>query len=94
MANTIYQGDVGLEILVDCGRDISETQRAALSVRTPSGAVHDWPATVTDGSFLRYVTQPGDLAVPGPYRLQATLSTGDWTGRGKTATFFVTPNFS
>jgi hypothetical protein len=94
MANTIYQGDVGLEILVDCGRDISRADAAALSVRTPSGAVHTWPATVTDGNALRYVTRPGDLAAPGLYRLQATLSTGDWTGRGKTATFFVTPNFS
>lgn len=94
MANTIYQGDAGLEILVDCGRDISAAADAALLVRTPSGTVKTWAAQVTDTHFLRYVTQPGDLADAGLYRLQATLSTGDWTGRGKTATFFVTPNFS
>lgn len=94
MANTLYQGDVGLEILVDCGCDITGATNAALVVRTPSGAVRLWPAEVADARCLRYRTRPGDLAESGTYRLQASLSTGDWTGLGKTAGFRVTPKFS
>lgn len=94
MANTIYQGDTGLEILVDCGRDISGASQTALSVRLPSGRVRSWSTSVTDERYLRYVTQAGDLAEPGLYRLQASLVLGNWTGRGKTACFHVTPNFS
>lgn len=94
MADTIYQGDVGLEILVDCGRDITGATDAALLVRTPSGAVRLWAAEVADTSSLRYRTRAGDLAEPGTYRLQASLSTGDWTGLGRTSSFRVTPKFS
>ncbi|MHC1791451.1 hypothetical protein [Solidesulfovibrio sp.] len=98
MAESIYQGDVGLEILVDCGRDIAGAGAPALVVRTPSGTVRRWPATVAvvgqSASHLRYVTGPGDLAEAGPYKVQAALTLGDWSGTGKTAVLVVRPKFS
>jgi len=98
MADTIYQGDVGLEVLLDCGRDISGAGSPAMSVKIPSGAVRTWPATIKtlDGAtrYLRYVTRAGDLDEVGLYRIQASLSVGDWTGRGKTARFTVLARFS
>ena len=98
MRETIYQGDVGLEILVDCGEDIAGAAAPALSVRTPSGAVRRWPATVEvagqTASLLRYVTGPGDLAEAGTYRVQASLGLGDWSGSGRTTQFVVRPQFS
>ncbi|MFP5258234.1 MAG: hypothetical protein ACLGQH_04350 [Acidobacteriota bacterium] len=98
MAESIYQGDVGLEILVDCGRDIAAAASTALAVRLPSGAVRLWPAAVAvvgqDASFLRYVTGPGDLAEAGTYRVQAALTLGDWSGTGRTASLVVRPKFS
>ena len=98
MAESIYRGDVGLEILVDCGRDIAGAGRAALRVRTPSGAVRSWPAAVAvvgqTASHLRYVTGPGDLAEAGSYKIQAALTLGDWSGTGRTATLVVRPHFS
>ena len=98
MAETIYRGDVGLEILVDCGRDVSGAQAPALRVRTPSGAVRSWPATVAvidqAATHLRYVTGHGDLAEAGVYKIQAFLTLGDWSGCGRTARLVVRPQFS
>ena len=94
----VCQGDVGLEILVDCKEDIAGAASPALAVRTPSGAVRRWPATVEvvgqTATHLRYVTGPGDLAEAGTYRLQASLGLGDWSGSGRTAQFVVRPHFS
>ena len=98
MADTIYQGDVGLEILVDCVRDLTGAASPALRVRLPSGATRTWPAAVAgsgqDAAKLRYVTRPGDLAEAGVYKLQAALTLGDWSGLGRTASFTVRPRFA
>ncbi|EKO39697.1 MAG: hypothetical protein B193_1577 [Solidesulfovibrio magneticus str. Maddingley MBC34] len=98
MADTIYQGDVGLEILVDCGRDLTGAASPTLRVRLPSGATRTWPAAVAgsgqDAAKLRYVTRSGDLAEAGVYKLQAVLTLGDWSGGGRTASFTVRPQFS
>lgn len=98
MADTIYRGDVGLEILVDCGRDIAGAGNPSLLVRTPSGAVRSWPAAVAvvgqTASHLRYVTGPGDLTEAGSYKIQASLTLGDWSGTGRTATLVVRSQFS
>ena len=98
MADTIYQGDVGLEILVDCGRDLTGATSPTLRVRLPSGAARVWPTAVAgsgqDAAKLRYVTRPGDLAEAGVYKLQAVLTLGDWSGSGRTASFTVRPRFS
>ena len=98
MADTINQGDVGLEILVDCGRDLTGAVSPTLRVRLPSGAVRSWPAAVAgsgqDAARLRYVTRPGDLAEAGVYKLQAALTLGDWSGLGRTASFTVRPRFA
>ncbi len=98
MADTIYQGDAGTEILVDCGRDIAGAGSPGLVVRTPSGAVVAWPATTktvnNETRYLSYVTSPGDLAEAGVYKVQASLSLGDWSGLGKTAQLSVRARFS
>ena len=98
MAETIYQGDVGLEILVDCGRSLTGATRTELVVQTPSGAVRRWEATIAtvDGvaGCLRYVTRSGDLAEAGMYRLQAGVNLDGWSGRGKTASLRVRPLFA
>lgn len=94
----IYQGDTGLELLVDCGRDITGAGNPALLVRTPSGAVRRFAGTLAteDGvtRCIRYVTKAGDLAEAGVYRLQAALSLGDWSGLGKTACLTVRARFN
>lgn len=94
MADTFYQGDVGLKIELDCGRDISTSTNRAIQVRKPDGATAEWAASVEDNNYLAYTTASGDLAQPGTYKLQASMTLGDWTGRGKTAAIVVLPLFS
>jgi len=90
---SIFAGDAGLGVIVDCGRDVSLAVGPAILVRRPDGAVLRWEASVfeMDGEtrFLRYVTRPGDLSMPGLYKAQASLSLGAWTGLGETARFIV-----
>lgn len=94
----IYQGDTGLEILVDCGCDITGAANPALLVRAPSGTVCSLAGTLAakDGltRCIRYVTKAGDLAEAGVYRVQASLTLGDWSGLGKTARLTVRPRFN
>lgn len=98
MAENIYQGATGLEIVVDCGRDLSGAGRTDLVVRTPSGAVKQWEAAVTTvnglASGLSYVTKAGDLAEAGTYRLQAAINLDGWTGRSRTVCLRVRPLFA
>lgn len=91
--NKNYAGDAGLGIVVDCGLDISAAADTRFLVRRPDGTMTQWSAEVYALSgkafYLRYVTKPGDLSLPGVYKIQAALILGDWNGRGETAEFTV-----
>jgi len=88
-----YVGDVGTEIILDCGMDITGATGIHIHVRKPDGSVEAWDAAVwtIDGApnYVKYTTQAGDFDVAGEYRVQAGLTLSGWTGRGETATFDV-----
>ncbi len=88
MTGKIYVGDVGISVVLECGRELAGVESPAMRVRRPDGTTRIWPATV-DGTRLAYVTREGDLSMPGVHRLQASFSLGDWTGRGTTAELLV-----
>ncbi|MEA5090610.1 hypothetical protein [Solidesulfovibrio sp.] len=96
--DSIYQGDTGVELLVDCGRDIAGAVGPVLRVRAPSGAVRVFPGSLVEKDgvtrHIRYVTRAGDLDEAGVYRIQAALTLGDWTGVGRTARLAVRARFS
>jgi hypothetical protein len=96
--DSIYQGDTGVELLVDCGRDIASAGEPALLVRAPSGAVRAFAGSLVEKDgvtrHIRYVTKAGDLAEAGVYRIQASLTLGDWSGVGRTARLAVCARFS
>jgi hypothetical protein len=98
MADTIYQGDEGLEILANCGRDITGATGCIILAKLPSGVIKSWPATLktVDGktNFISYVTQAGDLAEAGSYILHAQFSLGDWKGKGKKGLLKIQPTFT
>ncbi|WP_300163385.1 hypothetical protein [Solidesulfovibrio sp.] len=95
---SVYQGDTGVELLVDCGRDIAGASAPALLVRVPSGAVRAFAGSLVEADgvtrHIRYVTRAGDLAEAGVYRVQASLTLGGWSGVGRTAMFAVRARFS
>lgn len=94
MADTFYQGDIGLKVILDCGQDISASTDRAIQVRKPDGSTAIWNASIEDNNYLTYITTGSDISQPGIYKLQSSMTLGDWTGRGKTATLIVLPQFS
>jgi len=88
MTEKLYVGDVGTEVVLECGRDLSLAENPAILVRRPDGTARTWPAE-TEGTRLRYVTRQGDLTMPGMHCLQAAYSQGGFSGRGSTAELMV-----
>ena len=85
-----FVGDIGVEVTLDCKRDISDATNVAIKVRKPNGHEVSWPAAFVPGTTtIRYVTQDGDLDKAGSYRLQAYMTLGEWTGRGEVAVLKV-----
>lgn len=89
MTGKVYVGDIGTQIVLDCGQDISSATARSIEVRKPDGSTASWPATASGMTAIAYVTLAGSLDMPGPYRLQAlvTLPSGTW--RGETAQLSV-----
>jgi hypothetical protein len=91
--NKIYIGDTGLAIVCNMRVDTTVAQDAYLQVRKPDGSEVKWPAEPhgVDGehTYLKYVTQEGDLDMRGRYKVQPVLTLSTWTGRGETDEFRV-----
>ena len=89
MTNKIYVDDIGVDIIVDCGEDISTADPIALLYRKPDGTTGTWTPEIYADNYLKYTVEDGDLAQAGKYRVQASLTLGDWTGKGESDTFAV-----
>jgi hypothetical protein len=95
--NKYYTGDIGTEIIVDCGSDITGATSPKIHIKKPNGTTVSKTASVhtIDGEtrYLRYITITGDLDQVGEYRVQAGLTLAGWSGRGETALFSVYGTF-
>jgi hypothetical protein len=78
----VYVGDVGTEIVLDCGSSISAATSLEMRVRKPGGQVVTWQATLSGTQAMTYTTVAGDLDLPGVYKLQAKVVLPDWSGLG------------
>lgn len=91
MNNKVYVGDVGTEIVLDCGCDVSDMLSATVRVQKPDGSESSWEAELKVGEETKivHVTAAGDLDQAGKYRLQASPALQDWQGRGETVVLRV-----
>lgn len=80
----IYVGDVGTEIILDCGVDISTATVRKIKVRKPDGTNAEWAAVSEGTKAIKYVVQAGDIAKAGVWRLQAYIEMPGWLGSGQT----------
>jgi hypothetical protein len=91
----IYVGDIGTEIILDAGQDITGATVSMAVLKPGTQAEATWPASVQaiDGAsnYVRHKAVAGDMDEPGLYRVQPviTLADGSWSGRGETAEFRV-----
>jgi hypothetical protein len=87
--NKIYQGDVGTQIILDCGSDISTATVRKIKARKPSGALVEWNAAASGSNSITYTTQANDIDEAGSWSIQAYIELPGWAGRGETFTFSV-----
>jgi len=88
-----YVGDIGVNIDVDCGTDISTATGQVLKVKKPGGAEVEWTASIYNTNYLRHTTVDGDFDEEGEYKLQSYLTLSGWTGLGETASFTIYNKF-
>lgn len=89
MADKCYIGDIGTEIVVDCGCDITGATDTKLMVKKPDDSEVIWTAAISGTNYLTYTIVDGDFSVAGSYSLQSALVLGGWSGRGETVRFNV-----
>jgi len=86
---TVYTGDVGTAIILDCVDDVSAATVRTIKVRKPNGVRTTWAATLDGTTKIKYVIQTGDLDVIGNWALQAYVEIPGWTGSGELVTLVV-----
>jgi len=94
MTEKCYIDTVGLEIILNTGIDLTGASPTSIKVRKPDGTETEWAAGIKDNTKLSYVTQSGDLNVPGMYHLQANATLGGFTGPGETVCLKVESRFN
>jgi len=85
MSNKVYVGDVGTEIILNCGQDLTGATGVQIKVKKPDLTTTTWTASVYNNNYIKYVIQTNDLDQAGIYYLQASLTLGAWSGLGETA---------
>ena len=94
MSDKVYVGDVGTEIIVDCGQSIVGATATTLEILKPDGTTKSWTATIYQSNYLKYTVQADDLDMAGLWRVQAKLTLSGWTGKGETDSFRVYPSYN
>jgi len=89
-----YIGEIGTEIIVDCGIDISTATNYKLYVQKPDGTRATWTPTIYtplggEPNYLKYSTVVGDFSVSGLYAIQPYIELGSWKGRGQTVFYYI-----
>ena len=87
---TVFVGDIGTEIILDCGTDISTATVRTINARKPDGTAVQWTAVASGATAIKYVVLVNDLSVAGVWLLQAYIEMPGWKGRGETASLQVT----
>lgn len=85
---TIFVGDTGTEIILDCGVDVSSATVRKIIVRK-AGAKVEWVASPSGVNAIKYVTQAGDIDRPGTWSFQAYIEMPGWKGLGEVAETIV-----
>lgn len=81
--NKVYVGDIGTEIILDCGSNITTATVLQIRAQKPSGAVVTWTAAISGTNSVRYVVASGDLDEAGAWILQAYVRLPAWDGLGE-----------
>jgi len=73
----IYKGDVGVEIRLDTGQNLTGATAMKIKVQKPDGTEAEWAAQQYNSNTIYYVTASVDLAASGDYVLQSYVEWGE-----------------
>jgi len=82
---TIYLGDVGTVIILDCGSNVSTATVRKMRARMPNGGIKEFTASADTNNTIKYVLLDGDFNVAGNWQVQAYIDMPGWKGRGEWA---------
>ena len=82
---SVYLGDVGTKIRLDCGEDISTATKCEIKFHSPAGLRGTWTASQETTSIIFYVTQAEDINEAGRWWFQAYVEMPSRKLYGKTA---------
>jgi len=80
--NKIFIGDIGTEIILDAGSDLSSESTLEIHYLKPSGATGIWEASVYQTNYAKYTTLADDLDEAGVWRFRIYTVLASWTGYG------------
>ena len=89
MSTSVFVGDIGIQLKLDAGIDISDQTTLKIRYRKPDKTTGLWAATVSATNYAVYTTVSGDLDVSGVWSLQIYIVAPSYTAHGKTANLFV-----
>ena len=93
MANKYYVGDIGTDIIVDCGQSISDATIKQIKYKKPDGTIGYWEADIYQNNYLKYTTEENDWDQHGVWYVNAYVEMTAWKGRGETDRFTLDDPF-
>lgn len=88
----LQAGDVGTEIVLDCGFTVSTATVMQIVARTPKGEKKTWSAILEGTTKIKYTLATGDLNMAGTWQLQAYIEMPGWKGHGLPISLNVSNN--
>jgi len=84
-----YIGEIGTDIILDTGVDISSATVLQVKYQKPDGVTGEWTGTVQDTTKIRYTLSEDDIDVAGRWTFQSyvEVSGGKWHGETAEITF-------
>ncbi|RLC88902.1 MAG: hypothetical protein DRJ03_01285 [Chloroflexi bacterium] len=87
--NKVYVGDVGTDIILDTGVDLSAATTLKIKYKKPGGEIEEWDGTLEDTTKIKYTTVTDDLDTAGLWSFQAYVELPAWQGHGELAQYNI-----
>lgn len=85
----VFTGDIGTEIVLDCGTALATATIRQIRARGPKGSRKTFTAALESPNSIVYSLLSGDLDQPGVWKLQAYIEMPGWKGFGAVAEITV-----
>lgn len=88
-----YLGEVGTDIILNCGTDISAASTVSVKYTKPDGTTGSWTGTKYNSNYIKYTLLANDINVAGRWLFQAYIVSALWTGYGETCEMYFSALF-